>query len=63
MKNETLYTVDGAAKQLDISPSRVRGLANAGQLPCLRASNGDRLFRSKDLAREALRRAAKRREA
>ena len=47
----SLYWADTgeAARVLGVSPGRVRQLADAGRMPCVRAPSGERLFRREQL--------------
>ena len=57
-------TVSETAQRLNLSPDRVRQLANEARLPCERTERGVRLFSVETVARVAAeRRALARREA
>lgn len=60
MQNEApLMTIGTAAQLLKLSGSRVRQLADAGQLQAVRASNGDRLLYPASVHAELQRRAGR----
>lgn len=46
---EMLLSVPDAARKLNYSTTYIRVLANSGQLPSLRITRGQRLFRPADL--------------
>jgi len=48
-----LLTVSATARILDLSPCRVRQLADTKQLPAFLTTTGQRLFRRADVEREA----------
>ena len=60
MKTENqFFTVNDAARLLQLSPDSVRAFERAGKLPALRASNGTRLFKRRDIERLVAERAAR----
>lgn len=46
-----ILTTGQAGKRLNLSTERVRQLADAGKIPCLRAENNQRLFYENEVLR------------
>lgn len=50
-RDEVLMTVSDAARLLGIAANTLRTHANAGKLPCVRSSAGERMFKRGDVIR------------
>lgn len=62
-RDEVLMTVSDAARLLGIAANTLRTHANAGRIPCIRSTGGDRMFTRADVEafRDARHQGARRR--